>query len=327
MKNIVHNIAAAIFLALFVYLPEATAEKGRSGQVLFPTAEEALEALKTALKNEDSARLTELYGTKSRDIFFTGDPVGDAIALRHLSRRFDQRAELFAVISEEYSNEQWYLIRFGIEGWNMHIPLVNRGKGWGFATEYATDADLRIRKSLNEVATVDTLRALVKAQKEYKKLDINDDGIFEYAQKFISSEGKQDGLYWPNKEGIDPSPIDGLVARAIQDGYKAGTDHTPTYYGYVYRILDSQGGKTRGGKKSYLKNDQLVDGFAILAYPVKWDVSGKSTFLVNADGQVWKRDLAFRTESIASDMDSMDLDQNWFRVDPMLGGKNSRSNW
>lgn len=93
-------------------------------------------------------------------------------------------------------------------------------KAGGFATEYATDADLRIRKSLNEVATVDTLRALVRAQRDFKARDTDDDGAFEYARKFISAPGKQDGLYWPAVNGNDTSLIGGLVARALQDGYK-----------------------------------------------------------------------------------------------------------
>lgn len=320
---------ASFFVGLFlnILFPLADAETGRSGQVLFPTAEEALAELKAALKAENSARLSEIFGKNSRDIFFTGDPVGDAIALRHLSHRFEQRAELFAVASVEFSQEQWYLIRYGIEGWNMHIPLVDRGKGWSFATEYATDADLRVRRSLNEVATVDTLRALVRAQEVYKTRDRNGDGILEFAQKFNSSPGKQDGLYWPTQGGVEESPIDGMILRALQDGYGPYARGTPTYYGYVYKILNAQGGKTRGGKKSYLKDGRLVDGFAILAYPVKWNASGDATFLVAADGQVWKRDLASRTESIASNIKSMDLDQHWVRVDPTLGGKNSRSNW
>jgi hypothetical protein len=315
------------FLFLQVSAQPLHAESGRSGQVLFDTAEDALAGLKAALKAEDSARLTEIYGKRSKDIFFTGDPVGDAVALRNLSRKFDQRAELLAVTSDEYSKEQWYLIRYGIEGWDMHVPLVNRGKGWEFATEYATDADLKVRKSLNEVATVDTLRALTKAQKEYKAMDTDDDGVYEYAHKFISSPGKQDGLYWPATDGNDKSPIGGLVARALQDGYKPGKNETPTYYGYIYKMLYAQGGKTRGGKKSYLKNSRLTEGFAILAYPVKWNSSGRSTFVVGADGNVWKRDFDSRTGSIAPDIESMNLDQYWYRVDPVLGGKNSRSNW
>jgi hypothetical protein len=109
-----------------------------------------------------------LFGKPSQTIFIAGDVAADALALRRLSRKFDQRAELFSVLSEEFRNEQWYLIRYAIEGWNMHVPLVNRGKGWNFATEYATDADLRARELLNEVVAVDTLLALVKAQEQYK---------------------------------------------------------------------------------------------------------------------------------------------------------------
>ncbi len=316
-----------VTLLLISLSPPAHAEKGRSGQVMFDTAEEALEALKTALKSADNARLSEMFGKDSRDLFFTGDTAGDAVVLRRLSKRFEQRAELFPVKSSDFKNEQWYLIRYGIEGWDLHIPLVNRGKGWNFATEYASQADLKIRRALNEVATVDTLRALVKAQAEYKARDRNGDGILEFAQKFNSSPGNQDGLYWPAKDEAESSPIDGIVSQALDEGYTHNPKGIPTYYGYKYKILNAQGGMTLGGEKSYLKDGRLVNGFAILAYPVEWKVSGDATFVVAADGQVWKKDFSSRTKSIASNIKSMELDQDWIKVDSVLGGDRSRSNW
>jgi hypothetical protein len=297
------------------------------GQVVFSTAEEALAELKAAIKSANSARLIEIFGKTSRNVFLTGDAVSDNAALKRFSQRFEQRAELFPVNSADFPNEQWYLIRYGIEAWNMRVPLINRGEGWTFASEYAGAPGLKIRRSLNEIAAVDTLRALVKAQNQYKSRDRNGDGVPEFAQKFISSPGKQDGLYWPENEGSSPSPLDGLVARAIEDGYKASGQDTQTYGGYVYRMLSAQGGQTRGGKKNYLKDGRLVNGFAIIAYPVKWNVSGDATFLVGQDGQVWKKDLLRQTESLAPAMKSMDMDSSWLRVDPNLGGENSRSNW
>jgi hypothetical protein len=332
MRKFVHNANALCVLILVALLQcfvasAAAAETGRSGQTVFATAEEALQELKSAAKAEDVSRMTKLFGRQSEEIFSTGDPVGDAYTLRRLSLRFDQRCELFPVTSDDFKQEQWYLVRYAIEGWNLRVPLVNRGKGWSFATEYATDATLKVRRSLNEVATVDTLRALVQAQREYKSRDRNGDGVAEYAKAIISSAGKHDGLYWPADGSASPSPIDGLVARAIESGYQSRDKSAPTYYGYTYRILTAQGGKTRGGKQSYLKDGRLVNGFAILAHPVEWNSSGDFTFLVGSDAQVWKRDFGTRTKSLTSAITSMDLDQNWLRVDPMLGGKNSRQNW
>jgi hypothetical protein len=282
--------------------------------------------MRAALKREDGARMVEIFGRQSAKIFITGDPIDDAIALRTLSQKFDQRAELFPVISEEYKNEQWYLIRYATEGWNMHVPLVNRGKGWSFATEYATQADLRARKSLNEVAVVDTLLALVKAQEEYRSRDHDGDGVYEYAQHFISTRGTRDGLYWSVREGEPSSPLGGIVARAIQDGYRLAGKNTP-YGGYLYRILTKQGGKTRGGARTFLVDGKLTDNFVIFAYPIEWGASGDASFLVAKDGQVWKRDFGPRTDRIAPDIDSMNLDYQWVRAVPHLGGKNSRSNW
>ncbi len=303
------------------------AQAGSSGQTAFQSAEEALRALTSAAKAEDSKRMIELFGKNSKEIFLTGDTISDIAFLRKLSRRFEERAELFSVNSLDHPNEQWYLVRFGIEGWNMRVPLVNTKKGWSFATEYTTESNRKIRISLNEVATVDTLRALVKAQRTYQAKDWNQDGVLEYAQKFISSPNTKDGLYWPDLPGQATSPIDGLVARAMLDGYKTSKDNHPTYSGYVYKILTEQGAKTRGGKKSYLQDKSLVNGFAILAYPVEWRSSGNSCFVVGTDAQVWQKDFGSRTSTIAKKITSMDLDSLWLRVDPNLGGENSRSNW
>lgn len=219
IRKIIHILLIVILFAVSVGGISA-AETGRSGQVVFSSEDEALQALKAALKSEDSERMVELFGRPSRNIFITGDSAGDAAALRRLWQRFSERAELLSVVSENFQAEQWYLIRFGKDGWNMHIPLVNRGNGWSFASEYATAANLRIRREFNELAAVDTLRALAKAQEEYKSRDRNGDGVLEYARRFVSSPGKKDGLYWPSDDGAFPSPLDGIVARAINDGYK-----------------------------------------------------------------------------------------------------------
>ena len=303
------------------------ADKGMSGQKLFETPEQALEALKKALAEQDQEALVNMFGKPSETFFFTGHEASDKAALKRASNRFKQRAELLPVHSADHPNEQWYRVRYGKEAWNMRTPLVNRGKGWSFATEYATKAQMRFRRAMNEVVTVDTLMALAKAQSKYKSVDWNKDGVREYAQRFTSSPGKKDGLYWPAQEGEVASPLDAIVARAILDGYEKSGSDEPTYEGYIYRILTEQGKHARGGARSYLKDGKLTEGFAVLAYPVKWQASGDLTFMIRPDGNAVKKDLGFRTKSIASKIDSYNPDRTWIKVDPNLGGDLSRMNW
>ena len=282
---------------------------------LFKSADEALEALKSAVKSEDPKRVIEIFGEEGAKFIVTGDDAADALALRRFSARLDQRAELLPVISEEFANEQWYKLRFGIEGWSMRIPLVNKGAGWYFETHYAKEAVEEARREINEVQTIATLQEIVKAQGEYRKSDHDGDGVKEYATMILSTPGKQDGLYWKS-DAATKSPLDELVAKAIENGYKRAPDQTKqSYEGYVYSILQGIGGRARGGTQPFVSNGNLVGGFAILAYPVTWNVSGAKTFVATPDGKVWKKDLGFKTTDIARDIKTFSPDWTWTIVD------------
>lgn len=289
----------------------------------FSTPEEALAEFKSALLAEDTERLVALLGERRRSLIVTGDPTADALFLRRLGQRFKERAEVHPAVTIDHKGEQWYTIRYGIEGWDMHMPLVNSGKGWFFAPDYATKKDLRIRRNFNETTAVDTCLAIAKAQNNYKSQDWDNDGVLEYAQKFISSPGKKDGLYWPPEANGPKSPLDGIVARAMHDGYKAGT---PSYEGYVYKIMNAQGRDAVGGARSFLVDGNLVGGFALLAYPIRYKESGDMTFVLGVDGQkVYMKDLGVRTNSIASELKEVNPDRTWALAD--WYGADSRRAW
>lgn len=332
LKFTIHflNAVCLILCAVCNSVNVVQAEKlALKGQVQFATPEKALEELKTALRKQDSSRLVEIFGRPAQDFFQTGDPVSDKITLARISKKFEERAVLVALVTKAYAHEQWFQVRYGVEAWPLRIPLASRGEGYFFATDYATDMAMKLRRSLNEITTVDTLRALVQAQLKYYQTDHDGDGIKEYALKLISDPGKHDGLYWPSAEGEDPSPLDGIVANAIKLGYgdKSNKGNDPTYEGYRYRIIAGQTQKTLGGAMSYLVDGQLTRGFAILAYPVKWRSSGDMTFVIRHDNLIWQKDLGFRTTQIATDIEEINIDSTWTKPNPMVADLKSRINW
>jgi hypothetical protein len=93
---------------------------------------------------------------------------------------------------------------------------------------------LRTRRiGRNELNAMQAALAYFDAQKEYAQKDRDNNAVLEYAQKFVSSPGKHDGLYWPDAAGQDQSPLGPLYA-----GHKAGEG----YHGYLFKILTGQPG-------------------------------------------------------------------------------------
>jgi len=141
--------------------------------------------------------------------------------------------------------------------------------------------------------------------------------VFPYAQKFASTPGKNDGLYWEAKAGEEESPLGPLVARSTQEGYtkKANTEKPTPYFGYYYKILKAQGKHAPGGAYSYVVKGNMILGFGLLAYPAKHGSSGIMTFLVNQDGVVYQKDLGKNTAKTAEAMKAYDPDKTWKKVE------------
>lgn len=190
-------------------------------------------------------------------------------------------------------------------GWTLPIPMVRTTNGWIFDT-VAGKEEVRIRRiGRNELAAIETLRALVDAQQEYAEQDRNGDGVREFAQKILSSSGKQDGLYWPTAAGEPESPAGPLLdTRDLKDGY----------HGYRFRILKAQGKAAPGGGKSYVKDGRLSEGFAAVAWPAHPGETGLMTFIVNHNGIVYQKYLGANTAAIAGAMTRFDPDASWTAV-------------
>ena len=202
-----------------------------------------------------------------------------------------------------------------------------RGTEWSFDLDAGRDELLTRRIGRNEASAIGAALAYVDAQREYASVDHDDDGILEYAQLFGSTNGMKNGLYWPAQPGEPQSPLGPFFADAQSEGYFQGwaekgeaSDRPPEpYYGYRYLILTAQGPSAQGGAYDYIVDGNMIGGFALIAYPAEYGVSGVKTFIVNHDGVVYERDLGPDTADIAPAVTEFDPDSTWQRVQTPVG--------
>jgi hypothetical protein len=192
-------------------------------------------------------------------------------------------------------------------GWTLPIPIVKTAAGWRFDTKAAPE-EMRVRRiGRNELAAIQVALVYTDAQSEYRARDWNGDGVREYATRGVSSPGKRDGLYWASLPGEPESPLGAEFA-----------DATPgqPYHGYMYKILTAQGPSAPGGARSYIKNGHMTEGYALVAWPVRYDDTGVMTFIVNQDGVVYQKSLGSGTGAAARSINAYNPDASWSKVAP-----------
>jgi hypothetical protein len=301
------TIAAVIALASFFSSASATEGKQKS----FKSPEEAVKSLIDAVKANDTKELSAIFGPEEKELISSGDDVADKARRERFVKAYE---EVNKLVSE---TDKKVTLVVGKEEWPFPIPIVKVGETWRFDTKAGKEELLNRRIGRNELNTIQICLAYVDAQREYALKDWDGDGLLEYAQKFLSTPGKKDGLYWQVKEGEEQSPLGLLVARAVKVGYspgKSGEKPRP-YYGYYYKILKAQGRNASGGAYDYVVKGQMIGGFALVAYPAQYGASGVMTFIVNHDGVVYEKDLGKETEKIASAMTKFDPDKTWKKAD------------
>jgi hypothetical protein len=212
-------------------------------------------------------------------------------------------------------NQTEAVLNVGDDEWPFPAPIVKKGERWVFDGEAGRDEVMRRHVGRNELDTIQTLLAIVDAQREYAMGDAEGDGHFDYAGRFISNPGMRDGLYWPLEADAEPSPLGPLIGAASREGYEVVADEPQAYHGYQYRLLTEQGPEAPGGAYSYLVNDFLLGGFGVVAYPARYGVSGIMTLMVNHQGQVYQKDLGDETSTAATTMEAFNPDQSWTEVE------------
>lgn len=311
-RRAVLAIVAAAFAWLAAPLPGNAAD---SQQKAFATPEQAVAALVSAARAERTDDLVAILGPGSKDLVFSSDAVADRVGRERFVAAYD------AAHNIDRAEEGTASLTIGDDAWPFPIPIVKRGETWLFDTQAGASEILARRIGRNELSVIEVCRAYVDAQREYASKDRNGDGMLEYAQTFRSRPGEQNGLYWRAEAGAEQSPLGPLAAQARAEGYggKDASGKRRPYHGYFYRILTAQGENAPGGAYSYLADGRMIGGFALLAYPSGYGVSGVMTFIVNQDGEVYQKNLGPDTATIAQEIAAYDPDASWSKAGAEAG--------
>jgi len=301
-------IGAAVALTLLAFtlpsgLRAATAE---IVQTTFASPEDAVAAMLGALRDGALSNVKKIVGPGSDAWLLSGDEVADRAAAERFVAAYDARHR---IRSEGASRA---VLTVGVDDWPMPVPVVKAGARWSFDAAAGREEVLARRIGRNELDTIQVLKAMADAQVEYARTDGAGTGQLAYAQKFASSPGKKDGLYWPVKDGEQISPLGPLVAQAATEGYS--TANLTPYHGYLFRILTGQGSSAPGGGFDYVVKGVMIGGFAIVAYPANYGVSGVMTFLISHDWVVYQKDLGPTTPQLAPKMTRFDPVAGWKKV-------------
>jgi hypothetical protein len=284
------------------------AAKPPAGAKAFETAKTAAESLIQATSTFDEAKLIAIFGQDGKDLVKTEDPVRD----KNYSLAFAALARDAHKVTVSPSNPNRATLQVGHDEWPLPVPLVRVGGKWYFDARAGRDEILFRRVGANELDAIEVCRGFVEAQDEYA-LDAHDDsGVRQYAQRVISTPGKQDGLYWKNADGSAGGPISEAVAKAIDEGYSANS--SSAYHGYYFHVLKGQGPSARLGQMDYVINGVMIGGFALLATPAEYGVTGVQTFIVSYDGVVYQKDLGPHSVELARQIERYDPDKTWRRT-------------
>jgi hypothetical protein len=297
----------AIFALALTTLPAQTP----TAQPTFATPEDAIKAVGDAAEHNDAATMLKLFGPAGKELV---SPAGDAGA-REDRANFARMLHEKMQIERDSTNPNRVTFSVGKDDWPFPIPLARDKAGkWYFDAAQGKTEVLARHIGRNELNAVEVCRGYVEAQMQYANLDRDADGNLEYAQKFVSSPGKQDGLYWEGAPGsLVPKSFAG-AADAAQAAAQAGKKLEP-FHGYYYRILKSQGPAAEGGAVNYVVKGEMIGGFALVAWPAEYGVTGVQTFIVNHRGIVYEKDLGPTTSTLARQLTQFNPDKTWHPVE------------
>ena len=293
------TLSATLVLLASCYRTQKSASEN-ARQHTFASPEEAVAALVAAARSGDQGGLLAIFGPGGEDVLFTGDSVRDQDNLKGFVASYDQM--------HRWGNLKagGKVLYTGADNFPFPIPLDQNSSGqWSFDTAAGKDEILARRIGRGELTAIAACQAAAIAQ------DLYLGKAKQYAQKFASDEGKQNGLYWPDAEGNSPSPLGPLGDFAKALGYPNAGDKPQPFNGYYYRILTKQGAAAKGGAKDYIVDGKMTGGFAILAYPVEYRNTGIMTFIIGKDGVIYQKDLGEKTADQGSAMTEYDPGEGW----------------
>ncbi|HVN21388.1 MAG TPA: DUF2950 domain-containing protein [Dongiaceae bacterium] len=274
-------------------------------QESFATPQWAADALVRAVADYNVPELLKIFGPDGKDFVSSADPVRD----KAYAEAFARKAQEKTAVDIDPKNGARAILIVGNDGWPFPVPIVRRGRKWIFDSKEGHNEILFRRIGANELDAIRICRGFVEAQKEYASQIRDDSGVNQYAQKLISTPGRHDGLYWQNADGTPGGPISEAIAHAIEEGYSP--NQPSGYHGYYFKVLKGQGPAARLGQLDYVINGIMIGGFALVAVPAEYRVTGVKTFMVSYDGIVYEKDLGPTSIDVVKQMDRYNPDKSW----------------
>lgn len=296
-------------VAMLMLAAGARDTSAQSAVPVFDSPEAASKALVDAAKSGQKGALTKVFGEGIKDLV-SGDDLQDVADAAAFARRVE------AAHRWTTNDDGSMTLCVGPDNYPFPVPLIQSNGKWAFDIDAGKDEMINRRVGRNELSTIAVCRAYVVAQREYASVDRDGDGVLEFAQRFPSTPGQHDGLFWESAPGEPLSPLGPLVAEARAEGYFDGSSASAEsgpqpYHGYLYRILTKQGANAPGGEFDYVINGNMVAGFAAVVWPVDYDDSGVMTFLVGPNGHIHEKDLGEDTAKLVEAMTAYDPDPSW----------------
>ena len=282
----------------------ATSAVTQQSQKTFDTAQQAADAMVLAVKNDDVPALLEIFGPAGKDFVSSSDEVQD----KNSRAQFAALAQEKMHVDTDPHNPNRAILSVGNEDWPSPVPIIKLGGKWHFDSKAGRSEILNRHIGTNELDVITICRGFVEAQKEYAEQLHDDSGVNQYAQRIISTPGKQDGLAWKNSDGSWGGPIGETVAKALEEGY--GEKAKP-FHGYYFKVLKGQGPAAPLGQLDYVIEGAMIGGFALVAVPAEYGVTGVMSFMVSYDGVVYQKDLGADSLKIVKEMDRYNPDKTW----------------
>jgi hypothetical protein len=304
-------VVAFCVLGSGAYAPPQAKVKGTTSaaavkQKRFATSQQAATALIEAAEQFDVQALVAIVGQANEDLVITADRVQD----KQRATTFAAKAREKTSVTEDPKNSGRAVLSVGNDEWPYPVPIVKGRGGWFFDASAGRKEILDRRIGSNELDAIAICRGYVEVQKQYA-LEAHD-GVNQYAQRIVSTPGKRDGLAWQNEDGSWAGPIGEKIARALQQGYSGKAE---PYHGYYFKILKGQGPAAPLGKMDFMVKGAMIGGFALVAVPAEYRITGVKTFIVSHTGIVYQKDLGPTSLKIVKQMELYNPDSTWRPTD------------
>jgi hypothetical protein len=284
------------------------APKPQTSQRTFDTAQQAADAFIAAAEKFDVAALEAIVGSTGRNLVVTEDAVAD----KNRAQEFAAKASERKTVTPDPTNRNLAILSVGNDDWPLPLPIVRKGGKWLFDTAAGQQEILNRIIGANELDAIVVCRGFVEAQHEFALTKREASGVNQYAQRIISTPGKQDGLAWRNPDGSWDGPIGEAIARAIEQGY---SERSEPYHGYYFKVLKGQGPAAPLGEIDFVVKGVMIGGFALVAAPAQYGVTGLQTFMVSHDGVVYEKDFGADTLNVFKKMERFNPDKTWNPVE------------